>query len=202
MAAHAAVFRLDRIARTRRAQKLSGIYECEIASEHPLLAGLPPRWPVPHSRHNAVEELPLKGAGYQILARGERVGADSFVKQVGSSLFLFFQGHLEYAPDSLFREYRRDIRRFLTGEAVSYPALPENYFDQTTARHLSKLRIKAEHSRSPRLLAEIYAVFAATKVPDLRTPAVPLYANWLSYLAQEKARRAAVTPLAVQRGAA
>jgi homoserine O-succinyltransferase/O-acetyltransferase len=146
--------------------------------------------------------LPLKGAGYQILARAPRVGADSFVKQVGGSLFLFLQGHLEYAPDSLFREYRRDIRRFLTGEAAAYPEIPENYFDQKTARQLSKLRIKAEHSHSPRLLAEIYAVFAATKVPDLQTPAVQLYANWLGYLAHEKARREAATPLAAQRGAA
>jgi homoserine O-succinyltransferase len=202
MAAHAAVFRLDQIARERNPQKLSGIYECEIASEHPLLEGLPPRWPVPHSRHNAVPELALKGASYQILSHAPRVGADSFVKPVGSSLFLFMQGHLEYAPDSLFREYRRDIRRFLTGESATYPEMPENYFDQKTARQLAKLRITAERSRSPRLLAEIYAVFAATKVPDLPTPAARLYANWLSYLAQEKAHREAAKSLEAQRGAA
>jgi len=204
MAAHAAVFRLDQIARRRMPQKLSGIYECEIASEHPLLDGFPPRWPVAHSRRNAVEALALKGAGYQILAHAPRVGADSFVKHVGESLFLFLQGHLEYAPDSLFREYRRDIRRFLTGEAAVYPEMPENYFDQKTARQLAKLRIKAERSRSPRLLAEIYAVFAATDVPELQTPAAQLYANWLGYLAQEKARRDSATPvvLEAQRGAA
>lgn len=202
MAAHAAVFRLDHIARERKPQKLSGIYECEVASEHPLLEGLPPRWPVPHSRHNAVPELALKGAGYQILSHSARVGADSFVKAVGSSLFLFMQGHLEYAPDSLFREYRRDVRRFLTGESATYPEMPENYFDQKTARQLGKLRIKAERSRSPRLLAEIYAVFASTKVPELQTPAAQLYANWLSYLGQEKACREGGKPLEAQRGAA
>lgn len=82
--------------------------------------------------------------------------------------------------------------------------MPENYFDQKTARQLAKLRIKAERSHSPRLLAEIYAVFAATQVRALQTPAVQLYANWLSYLAQEKARRNAATPVALeaQRGAA
>jgi homoserine O-succinyltransferase len=202
MAAHAAVFRLDQIARERKPQKLSGIYECEKASEHPLLEGLPSRWPVPHSRHNAVSPLALSGAGYQILSHSPRVGADSFVKPVGSSLFLFMQGHLEYAPDSLFREYRRDIRRFLTGQSATYPEMPENYFDQKTARQLAKLRIKAERSHSPRLLAEIYAVFASTRVPDLATPAARLYANWLSYLAQEKARRAAAKPLEARRGAA
>jgi homoserine O-succinyltransferase len=204
MAAHAAVFRLDQIARGRMPQKLSGIYECEAASVHPLLQGLPPRWPVPHSRHNTVEELALKGAGYQILSHSPRVGANSFVKQVGGSLFLFLQGHPEYAPDSLFREYRRDVRRYLTGESATYPELPENYFDRKTARDLTKLRARAERSRSPRLLAAIYAVFAAATIPACETPATQLYANWLGILAEEKARREARAPLVFeeQRGAA
>ena len=204
MAAHAAVFRLDQIARGRMPQKLSGIYECEAASAHPLLQGFPPRWPVPHSRHNTVEELALKGAGYQILSHSPRVGADSFVKQVGGSLFLFLQGHPEYAPDSLFREYRRDVRRYLTGESATYPELPENYFDRKTARELDKLRAQAERSRSPRLLAAIYAVFAAAAIPACETPAAQLYANWLGILAEEKERSEASAPLVLeeQRGAA
>lgn len=204
MAAHAAVFRLDQIARERKPQKLSGIYECEAASTHPLLAGFPPRWPVPHSRHNALDEHALKGAGYQILSHSPRVGADSFAKPVGGSRFLFLQGHPEYAPDSLFREYRRDVRRYLTGESAAYPEMPENYFDAKTARELSKLRARAERAPSPRLLAAIYAVFAAAVIPACETPAALLYANWLGLLAAEKARREASAPLALaaQRGAA
>jgi homoserine O-succinyltransferase/O-acetyltransferase len=204
MAAHAAVFRLDQIARSRMPQKLSGIYECEAATHHPLLDGFPERWPVPHSRHNAVEELALRGAGYQILSHSPRVGADSFAKQVGGSLFLFLQGHPEYAPDSLFREYRRDVRRYLTGESATYPEMPENYFDRKTAGELGRLRIRAERSRSPRLLAAIYAVFAAAKIPACETPAAQLYGNWLGYLAAEKSRDAASASVALeqQRGAA
>jgi homoserine O-succinyltransferase len=204
MAAHAAVFRLDQIARERKPQKLSGIFECEAATQHPLLDGFPERWPVPHSRHNALDEQALKNAGYQILSHSERVGADSFVKQVRGSQFLFLQGHAEYAPDSLFREYRRDVRRYITGQTVTYPELPENYFDRKTARDLTKLRAQAERWPSPRLLASIYAIFAAAAIPACETPAARLYANWLGYLAQEKARREADAPLALeaQRGAA
>ena len=204
MAAHAAVFRLDQIARERHPQKLSGIFECEAATHHPLLDGLPERWQVPHSRHNAVDESALKSAGYQILSHSPRVGADSFVKQVRSSQFLFLQGHPEYAPDSLFREYRRDVRRYITGQSVIYPELPENYFDRKTARDLTKLRGQAERWPSPRLLASIYAIFAAAAIPACETPAARLYANWLGYLAQEKARREADAPLTLEarRGAA
>ena len=175
-------------------QKLSGIYECETASEHPLLDGFPPnagQWRIRgtmRSRRSLSKARAIRSS-----AHAPRVGADSFVKEVGGSLFLFLQGHLEYAPDSLFREYRRDIRRFLTGESATYPEMPENYFDRKTARQLTKLRIKAERSHSPRLLAEIYAVFAAAQMRALQTPAAQLYANWLSYLAQEKARRNAAT---------
>ncbi len=105
------------------------------------------------------------------------------------SQFLFLQGHPEYAPDSLFREYRRDVRRYITGQSVIYPELPENYFDRKTARDLTKLRGQAERWPSPRLLASIYAIFAAAAIPACETPAARLYSNWLGHLAQEKARR-------------
>ena len=45
------------------------------------------------------------------------------------SLFVFFQGHPEYESDTLLREYRRDIGRYLRSEAENYPLLPRNYFD-------------------------------------------------------------------------
>ena len=67
-------------------------------------------------------------AGYKILTRSAVAGVDAFAKQDGS-FFLYFQGHPEYDADSLFREYRRDVTRFLNGERESYPGLPENYFD-------------------------------------------------------------------------
>lgn len=189
MAAHAAVFRLDEISRGRLPRKLSGMYRCTAASDHPLLANFPSRWLVPHSRHNNVDESELTGKGYTVLSHAAEVGADSFVKQVRGSLFLLLQGHLEYAPDSLFREYRRDIRRFLIGDSDTYPEMPENYFDRKTARRLAKLRDEAHRAPSPRLLAAVYAVFAAATIPVADSPAPALYANWLAYLAKEKTGR-------------
>lgn len=189
MAAHAAVFRLDAISRARLPRKLSGLYRCTAASDHPLLGNFPRHWLVPHSRHNHVDEGELLDKGYTVLSHAAETGADSFVKPVRGSLFLLLQGHLEYAPDSLFREYRRDIRRFLIGESETYPEMPENYFDRKTARKLAKLRDEAHRAPSPRLLAAVYAVFAEAAIPVIASPAATLYANWLAYLAKEKAER-------------
>ena len=204
MAAHAAVLRLDQINRRRQPQKLSGMYPCAAAADHSLLAQFPPSWPVAHSRHNAVDETELRSKGYTVLSHAPRVGADIFVKQVRGSLFVLLQGHPEYAPDSLFREYRRDIRRFLTGESGVYPEMPENYFDRKAARKLAKLRAQAHRSPSPRLLASIYAAFAVAPAPVGVSPARQLYANWLGHLAKEKAERETVARWSSQqrRGAA
>ena len=78
-------------------------------------------------------ERALASCGYQILTRSAAAGVDTFAKQDGS-LFLFFQGHPEYDADTLLREYRRDVARFLGGEREHYPAVPLGYFsDEATA---------------------------------------------------------------------
>ena len=204
LAAHAAAFRLDRVGRQRLPEKLSGLFACEAAADHALAAGLPSSWLVPHSRHNNLDAAELAGRGYTILTQASRIGADSFVKQVRSSLFLLLQGHPEYAPDSLFREYRRDIRRFLSGERGTYPDMPENYFDAATTTTLERLRDEAHRAPSPRLLASVYAAFTAAPAQPGSDAATLLYANWLDYVAMQKAERenAAQWSAQQQRGAA
>lgn len=204
LAAHAAVFRLDAVARRRLPRKLSGLFLCDAVATHPLLAELPSSWPVPHSRHNGLDEAELLGKGYTVLSRAPRVGADSFVKQVGASLFLFLQGHPEYGPDSLFREYRRDVTRFLDGLRDAHPDLPEGYFDRQTAGALAKLRRRACRMPRPQLLAALDAAFAGAPAQASNPPATRLYANWLAYLAEQKSRRenTAAWPAQRRRGAA
>ena len=46
---------------------------------------------------------------------------DLFVKKKEKSLFVHFQGHPEYGAQTLLKEYRRDIKRFLRGERETYP---------------------------------------------------------------------------------
>ena len=46
---------------------------------------------------------------------------DSFVKKKKRSLFVHFQGHPEYGAQTLLKEYRRDIKRFLRAERETIP---------------------------------------------------------------------------------
>ena len=55
-----------------------------------------------------------------MLTRTADAGVDTFIKQQ-KSLFVFFQGHPEYESDTLLREYRRDVGRYIKGETATYP---------------------------------------------------------------------------------
>ncbi len=187
LAAHAAVFRMDGISRMRLPRKLSGVFTCTRAADHPLLTGAPFGWPVPHSRCNTLDEAALLGKGYTILSRAPRVGADSFIKQTRASLFLLLQGHLEYGPDVLFSEFHRDVKRFLAGRLDRYPDTPEDYFDPDVVHALGRLREQACRTPSPDVLATLEAAITVAPRQVWHAPAMRLYARWLSYLMEQKA---------------
>lgn len=186
LAAHAAVLHIDGVARRPWARKLSGVYECAKAAEHPLTARVPAKWRVPQSRYNDLPEEALISHGYQILSRSDEAGVDTFVKQ-RKSFFLFFQGHPEYDPAALLREYRRDIGAFLGGTSEHYPDMPSGCFDQETAASLSAFRRRALDTRDVKLLSSFPMAEASAKVDfSWREPATRIYANWLSFLAERK----------------
>ncbi|MGH8218525.1 MAG: homoserine O-succinyltransferase MetA [Steroidobacteraceae bacterium] len=182
LAAHAAVYRDDGIVRRRLPAKLSGIFACHKTGEDPLLAGLPPRWSIPHSRLNDLPEEPLVAAGYRVLSTLPDGGIDMFSKR-GKSLFLFMQGHPEYECGSLLREYQRDIGRYLHGERDSYPQIPSNYFDEAMIAKLEDFQRDVLERRDPALLAKLPVVDPRDEPPrSWHEPAVRLYENWLSHI--------------------
>ncbi|MGH7140485.1 MAG: homoserine O-acetyltransferase/O-succinyltransferase family protein, partial [Pirellulales bacterium] len=81
LAAHAAVLALDGIGRVRNQHKHFGIFTCEQAAPHALLAGAPASLRVPHSRWNGVSADQLAAKGYQVLTRTSDSGVDTFIKQ-------------------------------------------------------------------------------------------------------------------------
>ena len=187
LAAQAAVRRLDGVPRQALPAKLSGVFACQAACEHPLVAALPQRWSVPHSRLNDIAEAALRESGYTILSHGPETGADVFTKQVGGSAFVFMQGHPEYAPDALYREYRRDVMQFIRGERSTHPAMPEAYFDADAACALAALRDQV--IAAPRV-AHLLLMDAAIARPfghAWHQPAVQLYASWLALIADRRA---------------
>jgi homoserine O-succinyltransferase/O-acetyltransferase len=186
LAAHAAVLYMDGIGRCKSDEKCFGALKCTRAADHPLMTGVPPSFPIPHSRWNGVPEEELIARGYAVLSRTSNSGIDAFVKQV-NSLFVFFQGHPEYGAYTLLREYRRDVSRYLRGESDGYPSTPSGYFDQPTADALSVLREKAVSNRNKELLASIAAVLDKTAVENTwRMTAALIYRNWLEYIRARK----------------
>jgi homoserine O-succinyltransferase len=196
LAAHAALLHMDGIVRRTSKEKRCGVFDCTPLSDHPLLAGLSSRFKVPHSRWNDLCADELAACGYSVLAQAQDAGADTIVKQ-RNSLFVFFQGHPEYECDTLLLEYRRDVRRYLTGETDTYPSMPRGYFDEGTLEALTALQKKAMSSRTEDLLAGVAtAVDGKSIAHSWRFTAARLYRNWLDYICEQKERRLSRGPVA------
>jgi homoserine O-succinyltransferase/O-acetyltransferase len=192
LAAHAAVLRADGIERRPFKDKLVGVFDCDKATDHPLLAGVAPRQHVPHSRANDLAEPALTSCGYRVLTRSAEAGVDAFVREEqGSSLFLFFQGHPEYEADSLLREYRRDVGRFLRGEWQTYPAAPQGYLSDRATVLADCFRARAVGERRANMITEFpMAALEAGAENTWRNSAVRTYQNWIDYLKdRQRARR-------------
>lgn len=150
LAAHAAVLYSDNVARVPLKEKRFGVFEHRLASEHMLTRGLPKFFRVPHSRWNELDPADLIEKGYQLLTCSDAAGVDIFVKQ-RRSLFVHFQGHMEYKAETLFSEYKRDIRRFLAGKRAVYPSKPQSYFSSEHETTLDAFRERALKERDPQL---------------------------------------------------
>lgn len=184
LAAHATVRHLDGIDRQALEKKLFGVFDCHKVADHPILTGVPSQWQVPHSRFNGLPEDLLSARGYLLMSRSAEAGPDVFLRDQGS-LFVFLNGHPEYHPDALFREYRRDVIRFLSGEQDCYPDLPNGYFDISTTQRLEAFRGRAIQCRNPDLAADLPARGSAgERLPHTwHDVAALIFTNWLSYLA-------------------
>jgi homoserine O-succinyltransferase len=186
LAAHAAILHMDGIDRRRSEEKHFGVFECARVSDRPLMRGLPSRFQVPHSRWNGVAQEDLTARGYSILSRIADDGVDIFVKQ-DESLFVFFQGHLEYESDTLMREYRRDALRYVKGESTAYPLLPRGYFDRETEVTLTALRDKAVSCRSAQLFNSVAAATENARIRNTwQSSASQIYRNWLECICARK----------------
>jgi len=180
LAAHAAVLHLDGIERQRLATKCSGVYDCARVADSWLTDDIRSPFRIAHSRLNELRAGDLVAGGYQLLTNSPEAGVDIFAKQLRSH-FIFFQGHPEYDPLSLQREYLRDITRYLSGERNSFPAFPAGYFDIATERRLASFEKRARIERKLPLSVELPHL---TLRPDIAAgeAATAIFANWLGYL--------------------
>ena len=193
LAAHASVLHFDRIPRHRLPDKQFGVFEAAKNCEHPLMNGVQGPLRLPHSRWNEVRANELSTAGYNVLTSSPLAGVDVFVKKIRQSLFLHFQGHPEYNSETLFKEYRRDIKRFLRGERETYPTMPQGYFDQPAAEILGKFQQQAVADRREETMQSFPESVAKGLENKWHASAMMIYRNWLEYL--EKARSVVFPPM-------
>ena len=127
--------------------KCWGVYSHRVRDRsHPLVAGVNTRFDVPHSRFNAVTPQQFAAAGLNVLVESERAGVHLAASEDGLRL-VFFQGHPEYDANSLFKEYKREVLRYMGGETDTYPPFPQNYFSLQTRAILVEYRERVMAAR-------------------------------------------------------
>lgn len=186
LAAHALAQALAGVRRRRLEQKRFGVFEHRIHAGHPLLQGLQAPILTPHSRWNELPVEALQAADFKVLSFSEQTGADLFVSERRSSL-VCFQGHPEYEPATLLKEYRRDVGRYLRAEQPAWPTLPHGYFTQPALELIEAFRQRASSVQDPELLTEFpMATLIAGLEARWQPGARAIYRNWLKYVVNAK----------------
>jgi homoserine O-succinyltransferase len=103
-------------------KKMFGIFPQTLLNPRlPIFRGFDDVFQMPHSRHTELHRDDiLANPDLQLIAEGQESGVSVIMARNGREFFI--TGHLEYAPDTLDKEYRRDkdIRRDVE--------LPRNYY--------------------------------------------------------------------------
>jgi homoserine O-succinyltransferase len=188
LAAHAGVLHSDGIERCPLNDKQFGVFDFAKTANHPLTEGAGQLVRFPHSRWNEVQADALAACGYLVLTQSDEGGVDSFVKKKKQSLFLHFQGHPEYVAQTLLKEYRRDIKRFLRRERETYPSMPKDYFDATGANLVTDFRDSVLSDRREELMESFpQAALVGALHKTWHSSATAIYGKWLQYVLIKKA---------------
>jgi homoserine O-succinyltransferase len=102
----------------------------------------------PHSRWNDIARPSWDAAGLPVLAESGRAGVHLATSPDGFRM-VYFQGHPEYDRNSLLKEYKREVGRFLAGELAAPPPYPEHYFTAEAVER-AEAYLHAAHSARTR----------------------------------------------------
>jgi homoserine O-succinyltransferase/O-acetyltransferase len=185
LAAHAGLLVFDGLQRNPLAEKRCGVFSQVIDRSDPIMNGIG-SLRFAHSRWNDVPSGELARQGYRALAASEKGGWGLASARRGQCTFLLSQGHPEYGPLTLLREYRRDVRRYLIGTRATYPGTPVGYLDAEGVALLEDFAMRAKSETggsrvsSPALtdsfpFEEVSVHVAAGWQPGARL----LFKNWL-----------------------
>jgi homoserine O-succinyltransferase len=117
--AQAALFVLRQVPKMPLAEKAFGVFEQQLTTSSTATKGMGTSFPVPVSRHAESNRVALAACGAKVIAGSSETGA-SLVEDPDNRAHFFFD-HLEYASDSLLREYERDRSK---GLVIAPPRKP------------------------------------------------------------------------------
>lgn len=188
LSAHAALTVFDGIDRKRLPAKCAGVFSHHVKPRQPLTSGLDSKILLPHSRWNSVPREALDDAGYDVMIHSETTGWSLASREEEGRQLVLFQGHPEYDPSSLLREYRRDAGRYVRGECDDSPILPFRCVapaDWDVLERFHQEIVLGE--RDPILFDDFPFEDLGAKAPwPWRTLSTRLFANWVTSVKQEE----------------
>lgn len=127
-AAQAGLYHFYNVPKYDLPSKISGVYPHTLLRPScRLFRGFDDVFHAPHSRHTGTRREDVQRVpGLNILAESPEAGLFMAEAQDGSQIFV--TGHLEYDPDTLDKEYRRDRDKGLD------PCIPRHYYPQDDPR--------------------------------------------------------------------
>lgn len=179
LASHAAVQALDGISRRPLPAKQSGVFKQEVDAQHPLGRGLTSVVWFPHSRHNDIPASALSPR-YRVAVASPLTGWSVATRHSEGRVLVLLQGHPEYGPLTLLKEYRRDVRRFFDGVLPVHPPIPVDYLDAIGVKLLESFRNRCQ-SRSAAPLDEFpYEEVAKHVAFRWEHGSKRLFTNWIA----------------------
>lgn len=154
LATHALMKYRHHAERQKLPAKRWGVYSHRVHNpHHPLTRDINTRFDVPHSRHNDISREQFLEAGLTILVDSDEGGVHMAVSP-DQFRTVYFQAHPEYDANSLLKEYKREVHRFIDGARQHYPPHPEHYFSEEAAAiadayHQDVLAAKAKDLTPP-----------------------------------------------------
>jgi homoserine O-succinyltransferase/O-acetyltransferase len=186
LAAHGAAELLGGVLRRRQKQKISGVFACSTTPGDWATRDALAEILVPHSRYNGLCRDDLEKNGYTVSSWSPLIGVDSFWRRE-PSLFLFTQGHPEYAANTLANEFRRDVLCFLKGIGVTFPQIPDNYFSESAQEQIVLLKRNSGELDKLRFLEKLDVILKqSSPAANWFSDAERLYRNWLRLIVTER----------------
>jgi homoserine O-succinyltransferase/O-acetyltransferase len=188
LSAHAALHVFDGIERTRLPEKCTGVFTQHVTSTRALTEGLESEVLLPASRWNTVPSEAVRGAGYEIVIDADATGWTVATRDEDGRTLVLVQGHPEYDPSSLLREYRRDAGRYVRGERDETPCLPYHCVAPEDWERLERFhREVVLDQRDPEVFETFPFEDLAARAPWLwRSMATRFFTNWVSSVTQEE----------------